>query len=308
MARVGFVGLGQMGFQMARRLRQAGHELIVSDADEVRRDSFIASYSGSAPSSSHGWSTVDVVILMLPNSNIVEEVLFGDDPLVSHLNAGSLIIDMSSSEPVRTRTVAARLEESGFRMLDAPVSGGVAGAADGKLAVMVGGNEATLEEARPILEVLGSKIFFVGPAGAGHAAKALNNLVSATTLAVTSEALQVGSRFGIDPHLLNSIFNASSGRSNTSENKVERFILSGNFDSGFGLALMAKDVHIAVELAHQIQGNLSIGDPTDVLWSHVASAVPPNTDHTEMYNYVSQTARDPDGSPGAEASIPVRNQ
>jgi 3-hydroxyisobutyrate dehydrogenase len=284
--RIGFVGLGQMGYQMAARLFEAGFELLVSDVDIVRAAEFVEAYGGGVLSSPQQWSDVDTLILMLPDSNVVETVLLGDAAVTDSLTAGTLIIDMSSSEPMRTRAVSERMTALGFRFMDAPVSGGVVGAKAGSLAIMVGGDPADLEANREMFDVLGSKIFQVGPAGAGHAAKALNNLVSAATFAVTSEALHVGEKFGIDPHLLNAVFNASSGRSNTSEKKIEQFVLSGTFGSGFGLGLMAKDVHIAIGLAEQVGQEVPVGRVSEQVWSRAASATDRATDHTAMYTFL----------------------
>ncbi|WP_343926199.1 NAD(P)-dependent oxidoreductase [Rhodoglobus aureus] len=278
---VGFVGLGQMGFHMAHRLREADVELIVFDVDTARANEFIEQHGGAVAREAGDWACCDVVLLMLPNSAIVEDVLDGE--IGSALSPGALIIDMSSSEPVRTRALAAALMAKGLRMLDAPVSGGVKGASEGRLSIMVGGAAVDLAQARPLLELLGSKVFHVGGPGTGHAAKALNNMVSAATFSITAEALHVGERFGINPGMLNTILNASSGRSNTSENKIEQFVLSGTEGSGFSLRLMAKDVHIATDLARQVKFPVPIGDAIDSVWSTTANDIEPSTDHTAMY-------------------------
>ena len=145
----------------------------------------------------------------------------------------TLFIDMSSSEPIRSPgTWGQRLERQGMRYLDAPVSGGVRGAQNGQLAIMVGGSWRDLDQATDIFDIMGKSVIHVGDAGSGHAAKALNNLVSAASVAATVEALRVGERFGIDPATLTEVLNASSGRSNASENKVPQFMLYGTFGSG----------------------------------------------------------------------------
>lgn len=280
---VGFVGLGAMGHPMAGRLASAGFAVHVHDVSEAAVSDFLEEF----PSASPGIGDVDSVILMLPNSDIVESVLLGGGGLTEALRPGAMVIDMSSSEPMRTRELAGRLDERALRFVDAPVSGGVRGAVAGSLAIMVGGVESDYLLVRPVLEALGKNIFHVGPIGSGHAAKALNNLVSAATVAITSEALHVGASFGIEPSLLNSILNASSGRSNTSENKVEQFMLNGTFGSGFALSLMAKDVKIAVSLAAQLHQKIPVGAVTSGLWQQAATALPAGTDHTAMYKYLS---------------------
>jgi 3-hydroxyisobutyrate dehydrogenase len=279
---IGFVGLGRMGRPMAGRLAEAGYRLVVSDA----APGVAASIEGAVAATDHGdFAGVDVVILMLPNSAVVESVL-EEEGLAAVLEPGALVVDMSSSEPLRTRALAARLAGRGLRFVDAPVSGGVRGAVAGTLAVMTGGDEADIAEIQPLLEILGRTVLPVGPVGSGHAAKALNNLVSAATLSVTVEALRLGAEFGIAPQTMNAVLNSSSGRSNTSENKVAQFMLDGNYGSGFALQLMAKDVRIAVDLARDLAQRTEVADLVAGQWSRVAALVTPETDHTAMYELI----------------------
>ena len=156
---------------------------------------------------------------------------------------------MSSSEPLRTRALAEKLAASGLaRLVDAPVSGGVGGAERGTLTIMAGGEADTIADLAEVLSVLG-RVRHTGPVGSGHALKALNNLLSATHLLATSEAMVAGQEFGLDPHTMLEVFNASSGRSGSTENKWPNFVLPGGYDSGFGLGLMLKDMKIATQLA-----------------------------------------------------------
>ena len=222
---------------------------------------------------------------MLPTSAIVERVLI-EGGAAAKLPTNALIIDMSSSEPLRSRTLAATLTEKALRYLDAPVSGGVRGAVNGALAIMVGGDAADLEVARPIFDQLGRSVIHVGQHGAGHAAKALNNLVSAATVAVTAEAMKTARAFGIDEQVFIDVLNASSGRSNTSENKASQFMLSGTFASGFPIGLMSKDVDIAVALADQLGVDAELSRETAELWKRVAIAGHAGDDHTKMYEFL----------------------
>jgi len=163
-----------------------------------------------------------------------------------------MVIDMSSSDPMRTRELAARAGASGVTLIDAPVSGGVAGARAGSLTVMVGGPAGVLDRLRPVLEVLGSHVVHAGDiVGAGHAIKALNNLMSAAHLLASSEALLAGRQFGLDPEVMLSIVNSSSGRSGSTQVKWSKFILPEAYDSGFGLRLMLKDMRIALQLEQE---------------------------------------------------------
>ena len=285
MSTIGFVGLGNMGFPMASRLAEAGHTLIIDDRDQGSIQRFQDRHPASRTVSSiKSWQDADTIITMLPNSDIVEAVLIGGVAAAASLN--TLFIDMSSSEPIRSRDLGARLERQGMRYLDAPVSGGVRGAQNGQLAIMVGGRWQDLEQAREIFEVLGNSTIHVGQAGSGHAAKALNNLVSAASVAATVEARRVGERFGIDPAVLTDVLNASSGRSNTSENKVAQFMLSGTYGSGFPIGLMTKDIKIATALADSLGIDARFSHDCEAIWQSVLDAGHGAEDHTRMYEYL----------------------
>jgi 3-hydroxyisobutyrate dehydrogenase len=285
---VGFVGLGRMGTPMAGRLATAGFRMHVADVSAPVVAEFLTANPGSAAfdlTSADTLPELDILIAMLPDSNIVESAL-ETGGLAARLRRGALVVDMSSSEPMRTKALAQRLAAIGVRLLDAPVSGGVAGARAGTLSTMVGGSENDLDEARPLLESLARTIIHVGAIGSGHAAKALNNLVSASTVSVTVEALLAAERFGIDPAVMTDVLNASSGRTNTSERKVGAFMLSGSFDSGFTLPLMSKDVTIAVSLARAMGAPVEVSDAVAAQWRHIASTSERDTDHTEMYRLI----------------------
>ena len=284
MSTIAFIGLGNMGSPMAARLVDAGHTVRGSDLAEAARAQ-LESIGGSAfEASSDAVDGADIVILMLPNSAIVESVM-QDPDVVSRLSPGVLVIDMSSSEPLRTQSLQARLAAQGIRLIDAPVSGGVKGAVAGTLTIMVGAEETELAEASAVLDLLGA-VKHAGPVGAGHAVKALNNLMSATHLLVSSEAIIAGKRFGIDPEVMLGIVNGSSGRSGSTENKWPNFILPGGFDSGFGLRLMLKDMKIAVDLADQVGVASGVSKAAVDLWTRAADALPPTADHTEIARWV----------------------
>jgi len=244
-----FIGLGHMGSPMAirhaRKHRTAVFDLSV---DAVAR--VVASGGATAVDALDDLPEgIDAVILMLPTSRHVEHTLLGEQGLLQALPSGAVVIDMGSSEPDSTRVLAAEASRRGIDYVDAPVSGGVPKAVSGELAIMVGGTPAAVERAMPHLNVLGSSILHVGPAGAGDAAKALNNLVSASNIAVASEALSIAERFGIDPTTMTSVLNEATGRSQATELKFPRYILTGSFDSGFAYDLMLKDMTIAMGIA-----------------------------------------------------------
>jgi len=289
--RIGFIGLGMMGAPMVQCLVNAGFDLYIDDADAARADT-LAAQTGAQRLTHDNAAALDALITMLPNSAIVESVLLGGghDGWASQLAKGAVVIDMSSSEPERSRKLGAALEERGLAYLDAPVSGGVKKAKEGTLAILVGGRADVLAQYQPVLEAMGKNILHIGGAGSGHAAKALNNYVSAAGLAATVEALLVAQRFGIEPEAMTDVLNASSGRSNTSENKVKQFMLSGTFASGFALQLMNKDLKIAHALAQSVGYPMTLGDTVAAVWSEAAQRSTPATDHTEMYRLLDRDA------------------
>jgi 3-hydroxyisobutyrate dehydrogenase len=298
MTRVGFIGLGNMGWPMAAHLVEAGFALTVSDAAPGVTERFAAEHpTSTAAAGPQSFATAQALILMLPTSEIVEDVL-EREKVADALPPECLVIDMSSSEPLRTRTLAARLQAKGLSMLDAPVSGGVRGARAARLSVLVGGSETDLARAAPLLKAMAATIIRVGDIGSGHAAKALNNLVSAATMSITVEALVIAEAFGITAGTMTEVLNSSSGRSNTSENKLAQFMTSGSFDSGFSLQLMAKDVGLAIGLARALDRPVEVADHVADQWRRIAGQVSPATDHTQMYTLLGATE---DESPAGEA-------
>ncbi len=296
MQTIGIVGLGMMGRPMAERLHRAGYPLIVQDARQTLAQAFAATHAGAvAAGSFEDFDACEVVITMLPDSDAVDAVVIGSEGqpgLVATMKTGALLIDMGSSQPVRTRALARTIEAAGKRFIDAPVSGGVKRAIDGTLAIMIGGDVDLFDAQRTLFGHLGTTIIHVGPAGAGHAMKALNNYVSAAGLVAAAEALHAGRRFGLDPDLMTDVFNSSTGRNNTTENKIKPFMLSGRFDSGFSAALMAKDLGTAVSLGDWVGTPMGLGNKVLTMWQAASDALGPGADHTEMYRWLAPE-RDP---------------
>jgi 3-hydroxyisobutyrate dehydrogenase len=281
-----FIGLGMMGYPMAALLSKAGYPLWVADADASRTSQFTEAHQAQALTlDASSFPAIDVVITMLPNSDIVEAVLLGTagGGVLRHLKPRATVIDMSSSEPMRSRRLSETLAAEDVRFIDAPVSGGMKRAIDGTLAIMVGGPKESYEACSGILGVMGKTLFHVGDAGAGHAMKALNNYVSAAGLVAAAEALHVGERFGLDPAVMTDVLNASTGRNNTTENKVKQYMLNGSFNSAFSLQLMAKDLGIAMQLGKDLGFPMQLGDECLDIWSNAAGALDRVADHTEMY-------------------------
>lgn len=282
-----FVGLGKMGLPMAMQLAAAGLRVRGLDKSD---GALAASEAAGIQRTGADDEPADIVITVLPDDAVVHEALLGAGGLADRMAPGGLVIEMSSSAPKGTIQTAAALEERGLTLVDAPVSGGVVRAEKGDLAIMVGGTDDDVARARPVLEPMARSIVHAGPVGAGHAAKALNNFVSATGLVATCQALIVAERFGIAPETMTDVLNGSSGKTNTSEAKLRPFILSGRYDSGFALALMAKDLGIANTLAKQLRIDADEMDQAVARWVGAAEALGPEADHTEMHRHLQSTA------------------
>jgi 3-hydroxyisobutyrate dehydrogenase len=281
---VAFVGLGNMGTPMSEHLLAAGFRVRGYDTDADARARLAVTGGTAADSLADAVNGASVVILMLPDSGVVELVM-GDPALIDALGDETIVVDMSSSEPLRTKALAAKLAERGIVLIDAPVSGGVARARTGTLTIMAGGEQRQVDRVAAVLRPLG-EVTRVGDVGSGHALKALNNLLSATHLLATAAAVLTGERFGLDPQVMLSVINASSGQSASSLNKFPKFILSETYDSGFGLRLMLKDMRIAVGLAEQLGCPDALGADVVGLWAQAAESLPPQADHTEIARWV----------------------
>jgi 3-hydroxyisobutyrate dehydrogenase len=289
---IGFVGLGNMGEPMVRRLAAAGYEVLAYDVAELARarlsDTTGVTLTVSPAETADG---ADAVILMLPDSAVVEQVLLGDG-LLDRVRPPTLVADMSSSEPARTRALAERAASRGVTLVDAPVSGGVVGARAGSLTIMTGGPADALRALGPVLGVLGSRIVHAGDIpGAGHAIKALNNLMSAAHLLASSEAMLAGQAFGLDPAVMLDIVNTSSGRSGSTQNKWPNYILPGTFDSGFSITFMVKDMKIALQLAEAAGTPAPLSTAAVAAWATADAEMPAGADHTEIARWLEQAAR-----------------
>lgn len=276
---IAFVGLGQMGLPMATRLVEAGHRVIGIDPEPgaLQRAADRGMETASEVTAA---AAAEVVILMLPDSNVVDAVT---DQILGAADGGiRTIVDMSSSDPVRTRTLATRVEAAGITLVDAPVSGGVPRAVSGELAIMVGGEEDEIESVRPILESLGTYVRRVGTVGCGHAVKALNNLLSATHLLASNEAALVAARFGVEPETFVAVVNASSGRSGSTEVKLPRYILPRTFDSGFRADLLEKDVTIALSVAATTGVTTPVTSSAGARWAELNRRLERGADHTAI--------------------------
>jgi 3-hydroxyisobutyrate dehydrogenase len=277
-AAITVVGLGNMGRPMAASLTRAGYTVTGYDISAAARERYTRAGGRAAADMASAVKGAAVVITLLPDGKAVRTAITAMQP---HLSPGTIVIEMSSSAPLGTRALGAEMKTAGFPFIDAPVSGGVKRAIDASLAIMVGGDPAVIDRVAPVLAAMGKDIFRTGPLGSGHAMKALNNYVSAAGLTAAVEALAVGEKFGLDPNVMTDVLNASSGRNNTTENKLKQFILSKTFASGFSAALMAKDVRTADELGAAIGVATPLAEACAVLWGEAAVRLGPTADHTE---------------------------
>lgn len=284
--KVGFVGLGNIGEPMCRRLLENGYEISICDVNPEAVSKLGDTAAEPAENLKVLASSAEVVLLSLPGSDVVEEAVLGERGLVEGLSSGKVLIDTSSSRPSSTRDLAEKLAESGVEMLDAPVSGGVLRAEEGKLAVMVGGREEVFERHRRVLEAFGEKIFHVGDHGAGHLVKSLNNLLSATTLASAAEAVILAQKAGVAPETLLEVINAGNGRSYSTEVKFPNFILNRSFDDGFALGLMVKDLKIALETAAEMGHPMFSGSAISQIWQAAFARGHGPEGHTSIYAFL----------------------
>jgi 3-hydroxyisobutyrate dehydrogenase len=269
--KVAFIGLGVMGKLMAARLDK-GYAVRSYDLNG----------KGNCDSAREAAWGADALITMLPDGNAVRDAVL--DALPS-LRPGAVVVDMSSSDPAATLALGHALRARKVDMVDAPVSGARFKAKDGTLAIMVGGEKKIVRRVLPLLQTLGTEIFHVGPLGAGHAVKALNNYLGAAGTLAGFEALLIAQEFGLDPKPTIAAINASTGRNSTTARKIPQDVLTGRFASGFKLALMTKDVTIARDLAKALKLNTPYLRETLKHWRAAQKRLPRNADHTEIYKY-----------------------
>jgi 3-hydroxyisobutyrate dehydrogenase len=282
-APIAVIGLGRMGLPMARLLIAAGHPLRGADPSREARAALADAGGAAFDAGAEAAIGAAALILMLPDGDVVRAALFGPGGALETLPPGALVIDMSSSAPMGTRALGADLAARGHPLIDAPVSGGVRRAADGTLAIMAGGEDAHIAAAAPVFAVLGRETHRTGALGSGHAMKALNNYVSGAGAAAAIEALQIGEAFGLAPGKMVEVLNASTGRNNTTEVKLAQFVLSGRFNSGFSIGLMAKDIRMAAALAEQLGAGAGFAQTVAETWEGARDAQGAGADHTEIF-------------------------
>jgi 3-hydroxyisobutyrate dehydrogenase-like beta-hydroxyacid dehydrogenase len=279
--RIGFVGLGNMGSPMAQRLLDAGYELLVYDIRSDVADSWNTGHCRSAASLSELGDSCDTVFLSLPTPDVVEQVVLDEHGLASSRRV-STVVDLSTTGPVVSAIVGERLAENGKILIDAPVSGGVAGAKAGTLAVMVACQTNRFAGIEPVLQNIG-RVFHVGDMpGMGQMMKLLNNLLSAAAMVLTSEMAVLGAKTGLDPMTMMDVFNAGSGRNSATQDKFPRTILPRLFDYGFTNRLMTKDVNLCLEQAERLGLRLPAAAAVRDTWVRALSEIGADEDFTTV--------------------------
>lgn len=279
MATIGFIGLGVMGSPMARNLTVAGYELVVHNRSPSRAEPFRSEGVAVASTLADVIERCDVVLTCLGDDRDVESVVGRE--LIPAMTAGQLLIDTTTSAPELARRLHTQAADRGVDVIDAPVSGGQAGAEAGTLTIMVGGNDAAVQRARPLLEAIGSQVTHVGPAGAGQVCKAANQMIVGTTIAVVAEALLLAERAGVDPVEVREALQGGFADSRVLEVHGGR-ILSGAFDPGFRAELHQKDLRLALDLARQQGTAVPVTGLVDQLFTALVGTGHGDRDHAML--------------------------
>lgn len=285
--KIGFVGIGNMGFPMAGHLVKKGFEVTVHDIRTQAVQAFLAEHGGKSAASpleaAHG---ADAVITMLPDERVVREVVLGDGSencVAAGLARGAVVIDMGTSHPAATRSLAEALAARGIGVVDAPVMGGVVFAKDATLDILVGGEPERVERLRPLFQAMGRSVRYCGGVGSAHALKALANYVNACALVAVIEAMTVGRRFGLDSRLMaEALVPLCAARNHPIEKKVIPHVLTRRYATGMTLGLIAKDLRIAVDTARAAGAPAPLAERVAELWAQAAERLGPGVDQTEI--------------------------
>lgn len=288
--KVAFIGLGNMGGPMAINLVKAGFNTSVFDLSAQAVVDVVEHGASTGNSAKEVVSDADVIVSMLPAGKHVEALYIGDDGLISHIKTGALVIDSSTIDVATVRKVATALEAQGIAFIDAPVSGGVGGATAGTLSFMVGGSAESFERAKPLLDVMGKNLFHAGDHGAGQVAKVCNNMLLSVLMVGTSEALQLGIANGLDPRVLSEIMSKSSGSNwtldvyNPCPDVMEGVPSSNDYQGGFMVDLMAKDLGLAMDTAIASQSSTPMGALARNLYAMHAASGQGGKDFSSIFN------------------------
>ena len=283
---IGFIGVGNMGNPMAANLLKGGFDVTVFDARAETAAAFVAQHGGRAAASLAELAAGrDAIVTMLPDDKVVRRVLL-DGGAAAAMKPGAVLIDMGTCDPTGTRSTAEALQKLGLQMVDAPVMGGVVFAKDATLDIMAGGDAAVVERVMPLLKAMGRSLVHCGAIGAGHAMKALANYVNACALINAVEALTIGKKFGLDAKMMaDALVPMCAGRNHPIEKKVIPQILTHKYATGMALSFIAKDVRIAVDMAHSLEAAVPLGEKVSELWDAAVAQVGAKVDQTEIVRY-----------------------
>jgi 2-hydroxy-3-oxopropionate reductase len=286
---LGFIGVGRMGNPMTARLLAAGYEVIVCDPDARATAALAAQGAIVAASPKEAADRAATVLLSLPTPQVVIEAGLGAQGVL-HGGAARAVIDLSTTGPQAAEQLAQGLQARGIQAVDCPVSGGVTGAARGTLSLMAAAPRASYEALQPVLAALGRARYIGERPGMAQMMKVINNLVSVTALAVTSETMVLGVKAGLDPDVMIEAINAGSGRSNSSEDKIPKYVLTGRFDFGFALGLSVKDIRLCLEESERLGVPLRVGDAVRRLLNDASEKYGADADLTELIRYTEDAA------------------
>lgn len=287
--KVAFLGLGDIGVLMAMHLARDPFDLVVWNRTASKADAFASEHRASlATTPAEAVKDADVVVTCLPSSVEVEAVLHGTDGVLGALRKGAVLIDCTSGDPPTSRSIAAELANRGVDFIDAPVSGGTVAAKSGTLTVMWGGEPSVFERVRPVIEAFGKKIVHAGAVGSGDALKAVNNALLAVHILSTAEGLAILVKAGVDPKVALEVINASSGRSNTSENLIPQRVLTRAFPRTFRLALLDKDIGIAAVMADDLGARAPVIALAAARLHEAREKLGEDADHVEAVKMVEQ--------------------
>lgn len=282
--KIGFIGIGNMGNPMAARVAAVGFDLSVYDINPEASATFAAKHGCRvAASLAQLGREVEAVITMLPTDKIVNAVILGDDGVAATLARGSVVVDMSTSDPVATQALAAALAPRGIDVVDAPVMGGVVFARDGTLDIMAAGDDAAVARVTPLLHSMGRSVTPCGAAGNAHALKALANYINACALINVVEAMTIGRKFGLDAKMMaDALLPMINGRQHPLEKKILPQVMTRHFNTGMAMGLVAKDIGIAVATAKSIGAHAPLAELTHKLWLEAAAKIGGHLDQTEV--------------------------
>jgi len=285
---IGFVGLGVMGTPMAGHIAASGFPVTVFDIDAAKAQALAGRFTNVevADCARAVAQQSSIVVTMLPSGEFVREAALGASGLIEGFSGGELLIDTSSCEPWMTLETAAGLQARGVAMVDAPTSGAEMGAKAAELVFMVGGGDADVARARELLDVMGKAVFHLGPLGAGHSMKAINNLITAMTFLATAEGLALGTRLGLDPNVMTDVMNVCTSMSWITQTHIRQRITNRAFDDPFKLELMVKDIRIALGLADGESVPMTFSKAGQELYKRADAAAGAGASVSELVRFV----------------------